>query len=349
MKISAIWLAPLAFLYGIGTRFRNYLFDIGYTRSFNYDIMVIAVGNLSTGGTGKSPMTEYLIRHLHNKYSLATLSRGYKRKSKGFLIADDYSGIQEIGDEPFQMYLKYKKIAKIAVGEERSIAIPNILLEHPETQVVIMDDGFQHRTVEPDLSILLTEYNKLFIHDHLLPWGRLRESKKGAKRAHAIIVTKCPIDLTDAQSAALTVQISAYTADDTPVFFSRIIYKRVNSLFRTREAPTKVVAFAGLANTDIFSKYVDNNFDLVEMITYKDHHYYSAEDITALVEKARQSGASLITTEKDIVKFRDKNRAKLFGDIPLYYLPIEHEFIKNGNVFDNLVEDAITEKYTIEE
>lgn len=349
MKISAIWLAPLAFLYGIGTRLRNYLFDIGYTRSFNYDIMVIAVGNLSTGGTGKSPMTEYLIRNLHSKYSLATLSRGYKRKSKGFIIADDFTGIQEIGDEPYQMYLKYKEVAKIAVGEERSIAIPNILLEHPETQVVLMDDGFQHRTVKPDLSILLTDYNKLFIHDHLLPWGRLRESKRGATRAHAIIVTKCPTDLTDAEAAALSVQISDYTADDIPVFFTRIIYKRVNSLFRTREAPTNVVAFAGLANSDIFSQYVDDNFDLVEMITYKDHHYYSTEDIAELVEKARLSGAGLITTEKDIVKFRDKNRAKLLGDIPLYYLPIEHQFVKNGSVFDDLVEDAITKKYTTEE
>jgi len=143
MKVSVLWLAPLAFLYGLVTRFRNYLYNIGYSKSFNYDIMVIVVGNLSVGGTGKSPMTEYLIRLLHQKYSLATLSRGYKRKSKGFLIADQYTGLTELGDEPYQMYLKYNKVAKIAVGEERTIAIPNILLEHPETQVVIMDDAFR--------------------------------------------------------------------------------------------------------------------------------------------------------------------------------------------------------------
>jgi len=183
MKISTLWLAPLAFLYGIATRFRNYLYNIGYSRSFNYYIMVVAVGNLSVGGTGKSPMTEYLIRLLYKKYTLATLSRGYKRKTKGFLFADDYTGVDEVGDEPYQMYLKYKKFARVAVGEERSIAIPNILLEYPETQVIIMDDGFQHRTVRPDFSILLTDYHHLFYDDHLLPWGRLREIKPWSKRA----------------------------------------------------------------------------------------------------------------------------------------------------------------------
>ena len=152
MKISALWLAPMSFLYGIGSQLRNYLFDIGYSRSFNYDIMVIVAGNLSAGGAGKSPMTEYLVRLLHTKYTLATLSRGYKRKTKGFLMADKYTGATEIGDEPYQMYLKYGKHTQVAVGEERSIAIPNILLEHPETQVILMDDGYQHRTVKPNLS-----------------------------------------------------------------------------------------------------------------------------------------------------------------------------------------------------
>ncbi len=349
MKISAIWLAPLSFLYGIGTRLRNYLFDIGYTRSFNYDIMVIVVGNLSAGGAGKSPMTEYLIRQLHNKYSLATLSRGYKRKTKGFLIADDYSGVDEIGDEPYQMYLKYREMARIAVGEERSIAIPNILLEHPETQVIIMDDGYQHRTVKADYAILLTDYSYLFTNDHLLPWGRLREARKGAKRANVIIVTKCPAQLTEKQEAEITRQIHLYTGDESPVFFSRIKYNEVVSVTGNDALPTKVVGFAGLANTELFAQHIDEQFDLVKMISYKDHHNYSTEEIIELVEIAKAAGAALITTEKDMVKFKEKNRIKLLESVPLFYLSIEHQFVKNGSVFDDLVEDAITKKYTTEE
>jgi len=311
--------------------------------------MVIAAGNLSAGGTGKSPMTEYLIRLLHAKYSLATLSRGYKRKTKGFLIADAYTGVDEIGDEPYQMYLKYNKVAKIAVGEERSIAIPNILLEYPETQVIIMDDGFQHRTVKPDLSILLTDYNHLFYQDHLLPWGRLREIKAGAKRAHAIVVTKCPANFNDKEVNTITENIRRYAGSSMPVHFSRIIYSKVKSLGGNGIQPVKVVAFAGLANTELFSQYVKTKFDLIEMISFKDHHNYSAEDIRNLVEKAETAGATLITTEKDIVKFRQKGRTKLLGDTNLCYLSIEHQFIKDGNVFDKLVENAIKEKYTSDE
>jgi tetraacyldisaccharide 4'-kinase len=350
MKISGIWLAPLAFMYGLITSFRNYLYNIGYSRSFNYDIMVIAVGNLSAGGTGKSPMTEYLLRLLHATYSLATLSRGYKRKSKGFLIADKYTGVEEIGDEPYQMYLKYNRIAKIAVGEERSIAIPNILLEHPETQVIIMDDGFQHRTVTPDLSILLTDYQHLFYSDHLLPMGRLRETKKGARRAHAVVVTKCPGRLSNEEELVITRKIRKYAGKDMPVFFSKIVYHQVLCIDKKIDSPPgKVIAFAGLANTELFSQYIDSNFTMAEMVSFKDHHHYSREDIKMLVDKAVAAGADLITTEKDVVKFRNRDNLKLLRNIPLYYLSIEHQFVKNGNVFDKLVLDAITEKYIVEE
>ena len=349
MKISALWLTPLAFLYGIGTRLQNYLFDIGYSRSFNYDIMVIVVGNLSAGGAGKSPMTEYLIRQLHNKYRIATLSRGYKRKSKGFLMADEHTGVDEIGDEPYQMHLKYSKIARMAVGEERSIAIPNILLEHPETQVIIMDDGYQHRTVRADYAVLLTDYSSLFTKDHLLPLGRLRETKIGAKRADVIIVTKCPSVLTEKEEAEITSQIRQYAGNDMPVFFSRVKYYEPLSLTNVDILPTKVVAFAGLANTELFAQQVDRQFEMVKMISFKDHHDYSANDIIHLIDMAKSAGAALITTEKDMVKFKEKSRIKLLADVPLFYLSIEHEFVKNGNVFDDLVEDAITGKYTIEE
>ena len=290
-------------------------------------------------------MTEYLIRLLHEKYTLSTLSRGYKRKTRGFLFADEYTGVDELGDEPYQMYLKYNKVTKIAVGEERSIAIPNILLEHPETQVIIMDDGYQHRSVRPDFSILLTDYQYPFYKDHLLPWGRLREAKVGAKRAHAVVVTKCPATLTEKEENEMTYWIRKYAGNEIPVFFSKVIYSKPRALHGNIDNPQKVLAFAGLAKTELFEEYVSTNFDMVEMIKYRDHYDYSANDIRKLVNKAKEANAALITTEKDIVKFRNKERIKLLENTSLFYLSIKHQFVKNGNVFDKLVADAIEEKY----
>lgn len=350
MKISALWLAPMAFLYGIATRFRNYLYNIGYSKSFNYEIMVIVVGNLSAGGTGKSPMTEYLIRLLHEKYSLAVLSRGYKRKTKGFLFADEYTTADEIGDEPYQMYLKYKKVAQIAVGEERTIAIPNILLEHPETQVVLMDDGFQHRAVKPDMSIILTDFAAPFYDDHLLPWGRLREAKVGAKRASAIVVTKCPSDLGEEEMKTMSSKIREHSGHETPVFFSKVVYSRIKSMSgKINPADTKYVAFAGIANPDSFFKHVSSRFTVAQEVSFADHYNYTAEDVKHLIDIADKDSAALITTEKDIVKFRNKEFASLLQNIPVYYLSIEHQFLINGNVFDALIAEYIEEKYKAED
>lgn len=350
MNISSLWLAPLAFFYGLATRFRNYLYNIGYSRSFNYDIMVIVVGNLSAGGTGKSPMTEYLIRLLHKNYSLATLSRGYRRKTKGFLLADAHTTADEIGDEPYQMYLKYNKVARVAVGEERTIAIPNILLEYPETQVVLMDDGFQHRAVKPDFSVILTDFAAPFYDDHLLPWGRLREAKVGAKRADAIIVTKCPSQLSDSDARVITEQVQAHSGSEVPVFFSRIVYSRIKAVSgKINPHDTEFVAFAGLANAEPFYTHVAKHFTLIDSIDYADHFDYTEEEVSRLVKLASEKEAALITTEKDVVKLRKKKIAALLKDTPLYYISIEHRFINNGNVFDELITDTIEEKYTTEE
>lgn len=350
MKLSALCLAPLAFLYGAATRFRNYLYNIGYSKSFSYDIMVIVVGNLNVGGTGKSPMTEYLIRLLHDKYSLASLSRGYKRKTRGFLVADAHTTAEEIGDEPYQLYLKYNSVARVAVGEERTIAIPNILLEYPETQVVIMDDGFQHRAVKADLNIILTDYSKPFYEDHLLPWGRLREAKAGAKRAGVIIVTKCPSQLPEQRIKAMTKRIHQHSGEEVPVFFSRIVYSRIKSFTgKINPDDTEFIAFAGLASPEPFFEHVDSRFNLLDSLSYKDHYAYNAEDVTELVSLAKSRQAALITTEKDVVKLREKNLASILKGTPLYYISIEHRFINYGNVFDDLIKEAIEEKYATED
>ena len=207
MNATQALLYPFTLLYGTITDFRNHLYNMGQRPSIQFDTNVINVGNLTVGGTGKTPHVEYLIRLLHSQYKVATLSRGYGRKTKGFILANDEATAESIGDEPLQFYKKFKNECVVSVGEERALAIPHILTEHPETQVVLLDDAYQHRAVTPSFNILLTDYNRLFYQDYPFPSGRLRERRKGAKRANAVIVTKCPDDLSSSAQQAIEQQI----------------------------------------------------------------------------------------------------------------------------------------------
>ncbi len=189
------WLYPVSWLYGAVVIIRNKLFDWGLFRSKSFDVPVICVGNLSVGGTGKTPHTEYLIKLLHDKYQVAVLSRGYKRRTQGYVLATPQSTARTIGDEPYQMYTKFPSVT-LAVDENRCHGIEKLLaLKKPAVDVVLLDDAFQHRYVKPGLSILLTDYHRLFCDDALLPAGRLREPVSGKNRAQIIIVTKCPQDI----------------------------------------------------------------------------------------------------------------------------------------------------------
>ncbi len=248
MNFRAVILYPLTIIYTLITTFRNHLFNINYSRSFNYDIMTISVGNLSVGGTGKTPMVEYLIRLLKTQYSIATLSRGYKRKSKGFLIANDQSTVQDLGDEPYQFHTKFNNEITVAVGENRSLAIPKILMEHAETQVILLDDAYQHRTVTPDFNLLLSQYSSPFFNDYVLPSGYLRETRSGAKRADAILITKCPLDLVVSERKETIDSIKKYATPDIPIFFSAINYGMPIAFSPGYKFSGNVVLFAGLAN-----------------------------------------------------------------------------------------------------
>lgn len=203
-------MSPFSILYKWGMQLRNHLYDIEHKAVFRFDTKVISVGNLSMGGTGKTPFVEYILRYLIDKgYSnkVATLSRGYGRKSKGFRIATDEDSPKTIGDEPFQMYQKFKNEAVISVGEDRVLAIPSLLYEHPDNEIIVLDDAFQHRSVKPNFSVLLTDYNTLFYNDYVLPSGTLRESRKGAKRADVVVVTKCPVKLGKAEQEIIKQRI----------------------------------------------------------------------------------------------------------------------------------------------
>lgn len=350
MNLRVILLYPLTILYTIITTFRNHLFNIEYSRSFNYDIMTINVGNLSVGGTGKTPMVEYLIHLLKGTYSLATLSRGYKRKSNGFLIANSSSTVSDLGDEPYQFYLKFGKEVTVAVGENRSLAIPRILMEHPETQTILMDDAYQHRTVSPDYNILLTQYSSPFYKDFVLPSGYLRETRSGAKRANVVVVTKCPSNLSISLKEDIKSKISTYSNKEAAIYFSTIKYGIPIPVIDQHKFSGKVILFAGLANITPLLKYVANSFELVKVISFKDHYDYKTADIEDLVRVAQENNAQLLTTEKDMVKIRSNQFFKAVKQVGLFYLPISVQFLFNeGSEFDSLIKEAIITKYEKEE
>ncbi len=350
MSLRVILLYPLTFIYTIITAFRNHLFNIEYSRSFNYDIMTINVGNLSVGGTGKTPMVEYLIHLLNGKYALATLSRGYKRKSKGFLLANKSSTANDLGDEPYQFHLKFGKEVTVAVGESRSLAIPRILMEHPETQTILMDDAYQHRTVTPDFNILLTQYASPFYKDYVLPSGYLRETRSGAKRADIVVVSKCPEELSNTSKTDIITEVKKYANDNASVYFSSIKYGIPTPVSVEQKFTGKVVLFAGIANIKPLSDFVDSSFNLVKGISYSDHYDYNPADIEELVGIAKTHNAQLLTTEKDMAKIRSNQLFKEVAEVGLFYLPISVQFLfGEGGEFDSMIKEAIIDKYEQEE
>jgi tetraacyldisaccharide 4'-kinase len=335
------WFAPLLFpfsiLYDAITSIRNRLYNTGVKPVARFDVPVLSVGNLSVGGTGKTPMIEYLIRLLSGDYKVATLSRGYGRKTRGMRIAAAGDNASTIGDEPFQFFRKFGDKVAVAVGEDRAFAIPHILQERPQTDLLLLDDAFQHRRVLPSFQILLTDYHNLFVSDYLLPAGRLRESKRGADRADVVLVTKCPGTMTDDEMITIEGSIRKYTKK--PVFFTRICYGNV--LPATDTAPykfEKVVVVSGIANPAPLIEYLKRHYEIVRHFNFRDHHAYSGQDLQEICSASARSGAVVVTTEKDVVKMDPKIFRE--GGVSLYYLPIEVEFVKNGKEFDEMVLNA---------
>ena len=330
-------LYPFSFLYRIATDLRNYLYDSGHRTSFEFDRFVLAVGNLSVGGTGKSPMIEYLVRLLQDKYKIATLSRGYGRKTRGFRIAGPDDSAQTLGDEPFQFHKKFPQLP-VTVGEERAVAIPFILAEFPETEVILLDDAFQHRAVKPAFNVLLTTYDRPFFTDVILPAGRLRESRQGARRADAVVVTKCPESLTDASRLKYEQEVQKY-AGDIPVFFSQVMYGELSGTGSVdhREA----IIFCGIASPDKFIQATSAMYSVKEVKTFPDHHNFSKKDIDELISLAGTGNYAFITTEKDYVRLNETDKRRLEEFAPLFYLPITVS-IEPKDQFDGMILAAIS-------
>ncbi|HNP77796.1 MAG: tetraacyldisaccharide 4'-kinase [Cyclobacteriaceae bacterium] len=337
-----ILLYPFAMLYNLGTRVRNYLFDIGHKPSFQFDVMVISVGNLNVGGSGKTPMVEYIIRLLKDRYRIATLSRGYKRRTKGFRTAQAEDTALHLGDEPMQMQRKFGDAVRVTVGEDRVFAIPNILQEFPDTDVVIMDDAFQHRAVNPQLTVLVTDFAHPFYKDHVMPFGRLREARRGAQRADIIVVTKCPGDLSEQSQEEFRQGVFKY-APGKPVLFSTVSYDEPRALGAATTMEQQVILVTGIAKTTPLLQFCQSKYRVIRHFQFDDHHHYTQQELDEIERCFRQQSqpCSILTTEKDMVKLIADPFAAHISRLPWFYIPIRQEFVKDGLKFDTLVLDAI--------
>ncbi|MEQ9414753.1 MAG: tetraacyldisaccharide 4'-kinase [Cyclobacteriaceae bacterium] len=343
MSVLSVLLFPFAVIFRIATGIRNHLYSIGHRKSFQFEVPVVNVGNLNIGGSGKTPAIEYLVRLLKGEYAIATLSRGYGRRTRGLRFASSSDNASTLGDEPYQFYRNFSDEVKVVVGEDRAFAIPNILQEYPDTSLILLDDAYQHRSVRPHLNILLTDFEKPFYNDFLLPMGRLREGRKEAQRADIIIVTKCNEVVDEAVQKNVRHEISQY-AGDKPVFFSFIQYGGPQPFQQTHVpiAPC-VVLLSGIAKPQPLENYVSANFELIKHFQFKDHHLYTHKDIAQLKNFVLNQGekVSILTTEKDMVRLLDPKFSELLGDLDCFFLPIEMDFVKNGVEFDKLVRKAI--------
>lgn len=329
LKSFRYLLLPLSFLYGALIKLRNFLFDKNILKSASFNFPIICVGNLAVGGTGKTPMTELLVEMLQSHYQTATLSRGYKRKTKGFAIANSNTTAIEIGDEPMQFHIKFPNLT-VSVGEERVVAIPHLLQERPETQVIILDDAFQHRTVNAGMNIVLTDFKNLYTRDFLLPSGDLRDVKSSIKRAHIIIVTKCPAELTIAEKNELIKELQPMPHQQ--IMFASLEYGQPYHLFNHTktnfDANTDVLLLCGIANPKPIKEFINTYVKSYDMLRYADHHIFSSEDLKDIkkhFDKISSNQKLIITTEKDAVRLHKFE--KELQEYPIYALPIRHRIL----------------------
>ncbi len=341
LKSFRVLLLPFAILYGIIIWVRNLLYDKKYLHAADFNFPLICIGNLSVGGTGKSPMVEYLVRLMREEFEIGTLSRGYKRKTKGYVLATNTTTALEIGDEPMQFHLKFPDIS-VAVGEERLVAIPHMLQDNPHLQAIILDDAFQHREVKAGFNIVLTDFNNLYTNDFFLPTGDLRDQKSSAKRCDVIIVTKCPEDLTEQQKQNLLRQLKPLSHQH--VFFTTIMYGvpyHITNLENRRMITLndEVLLVCGIANPKPIKELLLQQAATYYQKSYEDHHIFSIDDLNEIKEKYNHITTPdkfILTTEKDavrLVKFSEELK-----DIPMYVLPIKHDFLfEEGTTFNELV------------
>lgn len=335
MKFLRILLLPLSYIYGTIVWLRNKLFDFGVLSSIEFDTPIISIGNLSVGGTGKTPHIEYLIKLLKSQFYIATLSRGYGRKTSGFLLSDINSTSAHIGDEPTQIKKKFPRL-KVAVDENRVRGIKKLKELFPSLQTILLDDAFQHRAVKPGISILLSDFNHLYTKDYIMPSGRLREFARGAKRADIIVVTKCPEILLPIERKRIVDELQPLPYQH--VYFSFIKYGDFIPMYLKSNLFTKdfyfernytILLLTGIANSGALTYYLGRKVKNIIHQKFSDHHQFNINDIEKLKNKFDSIATEnkiILTTEKDAMRLRDEKFSTYLENLPIFYIPIEIDF-----------------------
>lgn len=346
--IAFLLLYPFSFVYGLLISLRNVFYEANLLRSTSFSLPIINVGNLSMGGTGKTPHIEYLIKMLTPYINVATLSRGYKRKSKGFRMVQLTDNAMVAGDEPLQFKRKFQHIP-VAVSESRNIGIPSILKQHPETHSILLDDAFQHRSVIPGLNILLTQYSEPFFEDYLLPLGTLREPRQSYERADLIVITKCPDELSEQEKEEFITKLNPTKKQS--VFFSKYMYHDPYFIHdkNTRIELTEdshVILISAIAKVDYLLSHLESITNVDNVVKFEDHHYFTdleLEQFKRIYDNIGEENAFFLTTEKDSMRL-DLHRDFLIKyNIPVFVLPIEVEFLGSEMEFQKAIKEFLQE------
>lgn len=345
-------LLPFSPLYGLAIRVRNKLFDRGLLKSSSYNVPIIAVGNLTTGGTGKTPHIEYLIRLLNKTYRVATVSRGYGRSTTGYILAKGQTSTKEIGDEPMQYFTKFDSIS-VSVAEKRAEAIEHLMQSVSRPQVILMDDAYQHRHVTPGLNILLLEYDSIFKQDYLLPAGNLREPMSSKKRADVIIISKSPSILVPIEKKRILEALQP--EEHQQVFFSFLKYGEFNKVFGQQspmlmgasyymEKRFTILLVTGIANPSGLIEYLRRHTDKLETLIFPDHHEFTTKDLDKITEtfnNIANPSKIIVTTEKDAMRLRNPELDPVIQKLPFFFLPIQVYIHQEEEKFNKLILDYV--------
>jgi len=348
-----ILLFPISLVYGLITGIRNFLFNSGFLSSVEFHFPVICIGNITVGGTGKTPHTEYIADLLRKNFKVATLSRGYKRKSRDFRIASSSTPVRDIGDEPMQIYRKFPDVL-VAVDRNRVNGVNMILKEKPDIEIVILDDAFQHRRITPGFSILLIDFNRPIISDYMMPYGNLRENKRNMCRADIILISKSPENLSPIQRRIIVKQIDK--APYQNLYFTSITYKDPLPVFEGNDSAVPpidmpvtdscgIVLITGIANPQPFKDYLNKSFSEITHLSFPDHYNFTEKDLETIYtayNELKSPGKYIITTEKDAVRLREfTNIAEPFRSA-LFYIPVGIKFLNDDqDEFDNMIVDYV--------
>ena len=332
LRSFRVLLFPLAVLYGIGVRIRNWMFDRNIFSSVSFGLPLISVGNLAVGGTGKSPFIQYLVDLLGTSNQLAVLSRGYKRRSRGYMLAKTDSTVNELGDEAMLLHTRFPDLA-IAVGEKRLLAIPQLLQDRPDVSCILLDDAHQHRSVRPGLQILLTEYDNLYTRDYFLPTGDLRDERRSAVRADVLVVTKCPDDLSVHQANSIRNELRSLPHQQ--VFFTTMALQQPRSWLQPSMERTpigqEILLITGIANPIPLKQWMERDASSYQFLPYSDHHLFNIVDIREIrnqYKRLNNPAAWILTTAKDAVRLLPYE--KEMQDLPIYITDYTHRFLFDG-------------------